>query len=253
MPLNRFKAALGGGARLAGLWSQLASPTVVEILAHAGADWLLVDMEHGPSDYADVLHQLMAANGAPTPVLVRAPGHDPVLLKRLLDLGCESLLIPMVDSREEAERLAAAVRYPPLGFRGLAGSVRAAAYGRDVDYARQAAAQTCLMVQIESPRAVDAAAEIAAVDGVDALFVGPGDLSAGMGHLGDPRHPEVAAAIARVLAAGAAAGKPVGIFALDADDALRRFDEGFRFVSVATDSHLVRVGAEAALARVRGG
>jgi 4-hydroxy-2-oxoheptanedioate aldolase len=159
----------------------------------------------------------------------------------------------MVDSREEAERLAAAVRYPPLGFRGLAGSVRAARYGRERDYAKTAAAQTCLMVQIESPRAVEAAAEIAAVDGVDALFVGPGDLSAGMGRLGEPRHPEVAAAIARVLEAGASAGKPVGTFGLDAEDALHRFEQGFRFVSVATDSRLVLTGAEAALARVRGG
>jgi len=248
---NRFKAALAGQGRLAGLWTQIASPTVVEILAGAGADWLLIDLEHGQSDVSNLLPQLQAANDAATPIVVRAPGHDPVLIKRLLDLGAESLLIPMVESREEAERLGGACRYAPQGYRGLAGGVRASAYGRDRDYLQNASARTWLGVQIESPAGVAAAVEIAAVDGVDALFVGPADLSAAMGCFGQPDHPDVKAAIARVVEVCQAAGKPVGTFGMSIEDARRRFDEGFRFVSVATDMRLLVQGAAAALRDVR--
>lgn len=249
---NRFKQALAGGAPLAGLWLQLASPSIAEIMAGAGADWLLVDMEHGQTDLATLLPQLQALNGAETPVLVRVPGHDPVTIKRVLDQGAETLLVPMVDSRAQAQALVAAMRYAPAGIRGLAGAVRASDYGRDRDYVRNAATGVALVVQIESRAAIDACAEIAAVDGVDALLVGPGDLAASLGRPGEPRHPDVQAAVGRVLEAGRAAGKAVGTFGLTPQDAAARFAEGFRFVSAATDVALLVRGAEAALAQARG-
>lgn len=253
MPANRFKAALAGGGRLAGLWSQLPSASVVEILAHAGADWLLLDMEHGQADLADILAGLQAASGAGVPLLVRAPGHDPVTIKRLLDVGAETLLVPMVEDADQARALVAAMRYPPAGIRGVSSASRAAGYGRDKAYPAEAAERVALVVQIESPAAVDAVAEIAAVEGVDALFVGPSDLSAGMGLLGQPRHADVEASVRRVLDAAAAAGKPVGTFGFSGEDAKRCFDQGFRFVSITTDVRLLVAGAEAALAGARRG
>ncbi|HEY8574328.1 HpcH/HpaI aldolase/citrate lyase family protein [Phenylobacterium sp.] len=252
MAENSFKAALAGGGRLAGLWCQVPSPTVAEVLAHSGCDWLLLDMEHGQADLSEVRTQLQAANGAPAALLVRTPGHDPVLIKRLLDMGAETLLIPMVESAEQARQLVGATRYPPAGFRGVAGVSRASAYGRDRDYQGAAAQRTCVVVQIESVPAVEAAGEIAAVDGVDALFVGPADLSAGMGLLGQPRHADVEAAVRRVLEAASAAGKPVGTFGLSPEDAGARFAEGFRFVSVATDVRLLVQGAVSFLKIARG-
>lgn len=252
MAQNRFKAALAGGGRLAGLWCQVPSPTVVEILSNAGCDWLLLDMEHGQPDLADLRGMLQAANGSPPALLVRTPGHDPVLIKRLLDLGCETLLVPMVESADQARGLVAAMRYPPGGFRGVAGVSRASSYGRDRDYQGQAAERVGLVVQIESLAAVEAAGEIAQVDGVNALFVGPADLSAGMGLLGQPRHPDVDAQVRRVLDAAAAAGKPVGTFGLSPEDAARRFQEGFAFVSVATDIRLLVHGADSFLKTARG-
>lgn len=250
--MGRFKAALAKGGPLAGIWCQVPSPTLAEIFAHAGADWLLFDLEHGQADLADLRLQLQAANGSDCAIVVRTPGHDPTLIKRLLDLGCETLLVPMVETVDQARALVAATRYPPAGIRGVAGVTRASGYGREAGYLADAADRVCLLVQVESPAALEHADAIAAVEGVDGLFAGPGDLAAGLGVLGQPRHPDVDAAVARVLAAATAAGKPAGTFGLTPQDAAARFAEGFRFVSAFADVRLLVKETETYLAAARG-
>ena len=188
---NPFKQALKSGRLQLGLWHSLSSPIVAEILADAGFDWILLDTEHAPNELPMVLAELQAMSGGTAHPVVRPAWNDPVIIKRLLDVGAQSLLIPYVETEEEARRAVMSVRYPPDGFRGFAGQARASRYGRIKGYHGAANAQICLLLQVETKRGLDNLEKIASVEGVDGVFIGPGDLSAALGYLGQPNHPEV--------------------------------------------------------------
>src|SRR4051812_38252946 len=190
LPKNAFKAALAAGKQQIGLWVSLASPYSTELVAGSGFDWLLIDGEHSPNAPPLIMPQLQAAAPYPVTCIVRPAWNDKVLIKRYLDIGVQSLLIPYVQNAEEARPALAAVRPPPKGVRGVAGVTRASRFGRVADYAKRADAEICLLVQIESREGLDNLEAIAAVDGVDGVFIGPADLSAGLGFLGQIQHPE---------------------------------------------------------------
>ncbi len=235
MPQNRFKRALAAGAPQIGLWMSLASPAATEVAAGAGFDWLLLDMEHSPNELPDIAHQLRAAEGGTAEPVVRVPWNDPVTVKRVLDIGARSLLFPFVQSAEEARRAVAATRYPPHGIRGFAGTTRANRYGRVPDYAKRSAEEICVLVQCETRRAVADIAAIAAIEGIDGIFIGPADLAADMGHLANTQHPDVQAAILDAGKRIRAAGKAPGFLSLREDETRRVLDAGFLFVAVGTD------------------
>ena len=251
LPQNRLKAALAAGRRQVGLWSSLCSNVVAEVLAYAGYDWIVVDTEHAPSAPLDVLAQLQGLAGGTAEPLVRVAWNDAVLLKRLLDIGARSLLIPYVQSAEEARRAVAATRYPTAGVRGVSVSHRANRFGRVAGYLHDAAEQICVVVQLETPEALGQLEAIAAVEGVDGLFIGPSDLAATLGHLGDAAHPEVQRAIADACARIRAAGKPAGILAPVEADARRYFEMGFTFVAIGSDVGILAAGSTALAARMR--
>src|ERR1700751_2714574 len=207
---NPFKQALKSGRLQIGLWHSLSSHLVVEILAEAGFDWILLDTEHAPNELPMVLAELQAMSGGTAHPLVRPAWNDPVIIKRLLDTGAQSLLIPYGETEEEARRAVMSVRYPPEGFRGFAGQARSSRYGRIKGYHGAANAQICLLVQVETKRGLENLERIASVDGVDGVFIGPGDLSAALGYLGQPNHPDVVKIIddmiLRIKDAGGAPG-----------------------------------------------
>lgn len=241
---NRFRADLRAGKTLIGCWCSLANPITTEVLGVAGFDWLLLDGEHSPNDVITFIPQLMALKDSVSAPVVRPSWNNPVELKRLLDGGFYNFLIPFIESGEEAQRAVAATRYPPQGVRGVSVSQRGNRFGTVPGYFEGINEQICVMVQIESRRGVAAAAEIAAVDGVDGLFIGPSDLAAGCGHFGDPAHPEVQAAMAQVFAAGKAHGKPIGILAPVEADARRYLAMGATFVAVGSDLGVFRSGTQ---------
>lgn len=236
--MNSLKAALEAGRPQFGLWQSLADPYTAEICARAGYDWLLFDGEHAPNTIQTLLRQLQAVSAYPVAAVARPPVGDPAVIKRYLDVGFPSLLIPMVESAEQAEMLVSATRFPPLGMRGVAGSARAFGFGADTQGMATAHDEIALILQIENRKGLDAIEDIAAVDGVDALFIGPGDLAAGLGHLGDPAHPTVQAAISDAIARIRRAGKPVGIFA-NASNAGDYLEAGVTLLSLGTDSGLL--------------
>jgi 2-keto-3-deoxy-L-rhamnonate aldolase RhmA len=245
LPINRFKQRLGDGGRLVGLWSGLASAAATEIVADSGFDWILIDTEHAPNETPMVADQLRAASlGCASPV-VRPAWNDPVIIKRLLDVGVQTLLVPYVQSAEEAARAVAATRYPPRGVRGVASVHRANRYGRVAGYYAGADDQMCVLVQLETRGALDALEAIAAVEGVDGLFVGPSDLAASLGHPGNNAHPEVRGAIEQACRRARALGKPVGILAPIEADARAYFEMGFAYVAVGSDIVVLRKGCDA--------
>jgi 2-dehydro-3-deoxyglucarate aldolase len=252
---NPLKQRLGRSERLFGCWLSLASPLAAEALACAGFDFLVVDGEHSPVDTMDMILLLLAiAAGGAQPVL-RVAENNAALAKRALDAGSPTLLFPMVASADDARRAVAAMRYPQAGnggVRGVAGVVRAARFGLAADYVQRANETACTIVQIESAAGVEACPEIAAVDGVDALFVGPADLAASLGHLGASGHVEVQQAIDRVHAAAAAQGKAAGIFAGSIEEARDYAARGFTMVALAADVIWLLAGAKQALDSVRG-
>lgn len=249
LPPNRFKAGIREGRPQIGLWSALRSNIVAEILAGAGFDWILVDTEHGPSEVPDVLAQLQAmATGTAEPI-VRCAWNDPVLIKRLLDVGARSLLVPWVQNADEARKAVAATRYPPLGVRGVSVAPRANRFGRVPGYHRSAHEEMCVLVQVETRAAVGEIEAIASVDGVDGIFIGPSDLAADLGHLADPRHPEVQATIAGACARIRAAGKAAGILTSDPVEATGYLENGFTFVAVGSDVGLLNQGTKALVTR----
>ena len=191
LPVNEFKRLLASGQQQIGIWNSIPGPVVVEILATCGFDWVLLDTEHSLTDIPDLLAMLQAMAGYPGSAAVRVAGHDPVLMKRVLDLGAQTVMVPYVQTAGEAAALVRAMRYAPRGMRGVSGLSRATRYGLVKDYTQRAEEELCLIVQIETAEAVGRIAEIAAVDGVDALFIGPADLAASMGHPGNLAHPEV--------------------------------------------------------------
>ena len=251
LPLNRFKQALREGRTQIGLWSHLCSPISIEILAHCGYDWLLIDMEHSPNDLQQVLSQLQAMTGSGATPIVRPPWNDMVTFKRLLDIGAQSLLVPYVQTEDEARQAVAYTRYPPMGVRGYAGAPRASHYGRVPGYAQRNHEEICVLVQVETLQGLENLESIARVDGIDGVLIGPGDLSAAMGHLANPKHPEVLATIDRAIERIRACGKAAGI--LTGDEALARHyvGQGCLFVAVGADQNLLRDSATALAARIR--
>jgi 4-hydroxy-2-oxoheptanedioate aldolase len=244
LPRNDFKRAILAGRQQIGLWSMLPGGFVAEALAGAGFDWMLLDTEHSPADVLTVLPQLQAIAAYGVSPVVRPAANDPVLIKRFLDLGAQSLLIPYVQSVEEARAAVAAVRYPPEGIRGVAGLTRASRFGRVQGYAKRAAEEICLLVQVETRKSLDAIEDIAAVDGVDGIFIGPGDLSASLGHPGDLFHPEVVAAVEGAIGRVAATGKPAGVLTYDAAFARRCMELGSLFTAVGADLAILLRGVE---------
>ncbi len=242
---NRFRQDLLAGKTQIGCWVSLGSAISTEVLGVAGFDWLLLDAEHAPNDVLNLIPQLMALKDSPSAPVVRPPWNDTVVIKRLLDAGFFNFLIPFVESAEQARCAVAATRYPPQGVRGVSVSQRGNRYGAQADYFSAVNDQIAVIVQIESRAGVAAAAEIAAVDGVDCLFVGPSDLAAGFGHFGQPNHPEVQGAIASVLAAARAAGKPTGILSPAEADARRYLAQGLTFVAVGSDLGVLRMQTQA--------
>lgn len=254
MPLRlsrTFRDALAAqqrpdGRPLVGMWVCSGSPLVAEICAGAGLDWLLVDMEHSPNGLGSVLAQLQAVAAYPVTPVVRVPGDDAVTIKQVLDLGAQNLLVPMVSSVDQARAAVEAVRYPPRGRRGVGSALaRSARWDRVEGYLTDASDHVALVVQIETTQGVDAAGRIAAVDGVDGVLVGPSDLSAAMGLLGQQRHPAVVAAVHRTIEAVRAAGTPVGVNAFDPDAAREYLAAGASFVLVGADVTLLARGSEA--------
>ena len=232
---NSFRRRLLAGETLIGCWCSLANPITTEVLGVAGFDWLLLDGEHSPNDVGTFIPQLMALKDSPSAPVVRPSWNDAVEIKRLLDAGFYNFLVPFVESAEDARRAVAATRYPPAGVRGVSVSQRSNRYGSVPGYFQGINEQVCVMVQIESRKGLAAASEIAAVDGVDGIFVGPSDLAAALGHLGDPGHSAAQAAIAQIFEVARLAGKAIGILAPAEADARRYLQMGARFVAVGSD------------------
>lgn len=241
LPVNTFKRALKERRQQIGLWHSLSSSTVAEILATAGFDWIVLDTEHSPNELPMVHQQLQGmqidANTA-SPV-VRPPWNDTVMIKRFLDIGAPNLLLPFVQNVEEAKNAVAATRYPPKGVRGVAGNTRANRFGLVTDYYSTVESELGVILQAETRDAVDRIPEMAKVDGVDGIFIGPADLSASIGHIGNPGHPEAQAEIMRALQQCKDADIPAGILAVNEDDARRYLDAGFTFVAVGVDQGLL--------------
>jgi 4-hydroxy-2-oxoheptanedioate aldolase len=252
MPRNPFKAAMAKGEPQYGIWAGFATGYGAEITASFGYDWMLIDGEHAPNTVPSILAQLQAVAPYATAPIVRAVGHDPVLIKQLLDIGTQTLMIPMVETAEQAGALVRAMRYPPHGIRGVGGGLtRATRWDGVPDYINTAHEELCLIVQVESRTGVDNVAAIAAVEGVDAVFIGPADLSTGLGHIGNPSHPEVQEKIRHAIDATLAAGKLSGILAPAEADARRYQSWGCQFIAVAIDISLMRQAALSNLARYR--
>lgn len=237
--INRFKQALKNGEIQIGFWQALANPITAEISAGAGFDWLLLDGEHGPNDIAGLLAQLQAAAPYPVHPVGRVPIGDTTIIKQYLDIGFTTLLVPMVEEAEHAARLVRSVRYPPRGVRGVgSGIVRASNFDRTAGYLDDADEQICLLVQVETRRGLENLEAIAQTEGVDGVFVGPADLSAALGHRGDPTHPDVQAAIETALVIIKKARKAAGILMADETLTRRYLEIGFTFVAVGADVSL---------------
>jgi 2-keto-3-deoxy-L-rhamnonate aldolase RhmA len=241
---NSFKKALARRSRQIGMWCNLNSPIAAEIVGAGGFDWIVIDMEHGIGDVASVVQQLQALSTAAATPIVRVPWNDFVLIKRLLDAGAPGLLVPYVQNREEAEAAARAIRYPPHGIRGVAGHSRATAYGRIADYHHHAHEQIVLIVQVETADALACLEEIASVDGVDGVFIGPSDLAASMGHLANPQEESVQTAVRKAASRLEAVGKAAGTMATDVNTARRYLEWGYSFVAVGTDSGTLAQGLD---------
>lgn len=251
LPRNAFKHAIAAGKLQIGLWSSLASNIAAEIVSDAGFDWVLFDTEHSPNEIPDLLAQLQAAaRGTATPI-VRPAWNDAVLIKRVLDLGAQSILVPYVQNAEEARRAVASVRYPPAGIRGVAAASRASRYGRVADYLKKADGEICLLVQVETRAALEQLEAIAAVEGVDGVFIGPSDLSASFGHIGNPQHPDVQKALEDGVRRIRAVGKAAGILTLNEEEARRYIGWGYTFVAVGSDVGLLTRGADALAKRFK--
>ncbi len=244
LPTNPFKHAIKRREMQYGLWSTLSSTIAAEIVAGSGFDWLMFDTEHCPTEMPGVLSQLQAIAGCETTPVVRPAWNDPVLIKRLLDIGAQTLMVPYVQSAAEAAAAVAAMRYPPRGNRGITPTGRASRYGRVKDYPGTAEDELCLMVQIETATALGAIEEISAVDGVDAVFIGPGDLAASMGHAGNARDVTVQAAIEDAGRYLSDNGLPAGIRTGDHEMAQRYAGWGFNIIAVGVDTVLLRNAAD---------
>jgi len=237
---NPFKARLQRGEPLIGLWLAMAQPYTAELCAGAGFDWLLIDNEHAPNDVRSTLAQLQAVAAYRSQPVVRAVGGEPWMIKQLLDIGAQTLLVPMVDTPEQARALVAATRYPPDGIRGVGAAVaRVSRWGARANYVDVANDETCLLVQAETITALDYLKDICAVDGIDGVFIGPADLAASMGYRGKPGHREVQGAIDDAIRTIVKSGKAAGTLTSDATAARRYLELGASFVAVGLDTTLL--------------
>jgi 2-dehydro-3-deoxyglucarate aldolase len=249
---NPFRADLRAKKKLIGCWASLASPITTEILGYAGFDWLLIDGEHAPNDFQSFIAQLMALKDSPSAPVVRPQWAEPVMIKRLLDIGFYNFLMPFIESGEQARGVVAATRYPPEGIRGVGTAHRSNRYGYVSDYFAKINDNITVMVQIESVKALANIDEIAAVEGIDGLFIGPSDLSAGLGHFGQPSHPEVQQAIERIVKSADAHGKPTGILSPVEKDARHYLEMGMTFVAVGGDVGIFKAASKSLSERFKG-
>jgi 4-hydroxy-2-oxoheptanedioate aldolase len=250
---NKFKAALAAKQQQIGLWMSLANSYSAELCATAGFDWLLLDGEHAPNDLRATLEQLQAVAPYRSHPIVRPVSGDPALIKQLLDIGAQTLLVPMVDDAGQARRMVSAMRYPPEGIRGVgSGVARVSRWGMRADYLDVANDEVCLLVQVESREALDNLESICAVDGVDGVFIGPADLSASLGHRGNPGHPEVQAAIEDAIGRIVASGKAAGTLVSDNKLARRYLELGCTFVAVGLDVRILAAGVRSLRAEFGG-
>jgi 4-hydroxy-2-oxoheptanedioate aldolase len=249
MPINIFKQRLQAGEAQIGLWLGLADPYCAELAANAGFDWLLIDGEHAPNDLRGLLGQLQAVAPYTSQPIIRPVIGDSALIKQLLDIGAQTLLVPMVESAEQARELVRAMHYPPSGVRGVGSALARASRWKSISgYLDRADAQMCLLVQIENLDGLAKLDEIVAVDGVDGVFIGPADLSASMGHRGNPGHPEVQDAIEDAIARIQKAGKAAGILSADQALARRYLELGAAFVAVGVDTTVLMRGLQTLVA-----
>jgi 4-hydroxy-2-oxoheptanedioate aldolase len=251
LPRNTFKRALIAGQPQIGLWSSLASSYTVEVIAGAGFDWLLLDMEHSPNDLESLLAQLQTAAPYPAHPVVRVPWNDMVTMKRVLDVGAQSLLVPYVSTAQEARDAVSFTRYPPAGRRGVAGTTRATRFGRIQDYAKRAHEEICVLVQAETQNALDQLEAICAVHGVDGVFIGPADLHASLGRTGEIADPEVKPIIEDAIRRIRKCGKAPGVLTPNETDARHWLACGALFVAVGADVGILARGAEALAARFK--
>ena len=253
MPVNRFKQRLNSGDAQIGLWLGLADAYCAELAANAGFDWLLIDGEHAPNDVRGMLGQLQAVAPYASEAVIRPVIGDTALIKQVLDIGAQTLLVPMVESAAQARELVRAMRYPPQGIRGVGSALARASRWNSIDsYLDQADAQMCLLVQIESLQGLANLDAIAAVEGVDGVFIGPADLSASMGHRGNPGHPDVQAAIEDAIARIRQAGKAAGILSADEKLARRYIELGAGFVAVGVDTTVLMRGLQGLVEKFKG-
>ncbi len=254
MSSNPFKAALASppATPLLGSWFMSAAPAVAEALGHCGFDFLVVDAEHSPIEVVDTLALLRTLAGTPCQAVVRLSWNDQVLVKRMLDVGARNLMFPFVQTPDEARLAVSYTRYPPQGLRGVAAIHRASRYGQDKDYFANANGETAVIIQLETPAAIERLRDIAAVPGVDSLFVGPGDLAAAMGRVGDVAHADVQRLIAHAAAEARAIGKPIGIVGGNPDMVARFQGYGYGWVAVASDLAMVTARAREWIGAIRG-
>ena len=253
MPINRFKQRLQRGETQIGLWLGLADAYCAELAANAGFDWLLIDGEHAPNDLRGLLGQLQAVAPYDSQPVIRPVIGDTALIKQVLDIGVQTLLVPMVETADQARQLVRAMRYPPLGVRGVGSALaRASRWNSIPGYLDEADAQMCLLVQIENLEGLANLDEIAAVEGVDGVFIGPADLSASMGHRGNPGHPEVQAAIEHAIGRIVQSGKAAGILSADERLARRYIELGATFVAVGVDTTVLMRGLQALAGTFKG-
>jgi 4-hydroxy-2-oxoheptanedioate aldolase len=248
---NPFTHAIADGQKQIGLWISLASAFVAEVTAPAGYDWALIDMEHSPNDYFSVLGQLQAFASTETTAIVRPEWNDPVMVKRLLDLGVPGLLFPMIQTVEDAKLAVASTRYPPNGIRGVSGATRATKFGRVANYASRVEKETTVILQLETATAVERAEEIADVEGVSGIFFGPADIAGDIGKVGQPMHDDVWNLIKPSAQKLIDKGMPVGTLVMDPTFAAELLNDGFTFVACGSDASLLAKATDGLLASVK--
>lgn len=251
--MNAFRHLLkaAGAHPPVGTWIMSASPLVAEAVGHAGFDWGVLDMEHAPADMMEVIHMLQAVSSTKMVPVVRVPWNDAVTIKRVLDAGATTLMVPLVQNADEARQAVEATRYPPHGVRGVAGMTRAARFGATPNYLQHANDNMGVIVQLETPQALQQIEAIAAVEGVDALFIGPADLSAAMGHLGQLTHPAVLEQMSRAVKRAKEAGKPIGTLGASPEVVAQYRAIGFDFVAISSDLSLLVRGAQLSISALR--
>jgi 4-hydroxy-2-oxoheptanedioate aldolase len=249
-PINTFKQALANGETVIGCWLSLANSFSTEAMGTTGFDWLLVDSEHSPNDIRSLREQLIALDTSPSTAVVRVPIGETWIIKQVLDIGAQTILVPMVESAEEARELVRACRYPPDGIRGVGYvTTRAGGFGKIPDYGKTADEQICLLVQVENRAGLEALDEILKIDGIDGVFIGPADLSADLGHMSDMMHPDMQKVIMSSIEKIAASGKAPGILSLNDEMTQKSLDAGARFVAVGIDMITLTTTARALSAK----